>query len=551
MQRGRRFRGLAAGFSSALLLGALSLALAFPAGSGAAVGDLSFDRCASNDGSGAACANLSGSSFDEPGALTVSPAGDPFVSVRASYNVTRFDPTLAFRSCVSNVATAGLCTDLVAPPLYSPPGDVVVTPDGGTMYVSGPANDAVTRYAVGPDGTLAYQACASDNGTGGACTNVPGSAFDAPAALAIAPDGDSLYVASRVSNSITHFGIGAGGALTFAGCVSDSGSGGDCTNIPGTVFATPAGLALAQDGSALYASASLSDTISRFALDPAGQITSFTGCVSNAATGTCTDLPGSPMLEPLGLGVAPGGASVHVAAGSSDSLVDLSVSPSGEMAFAGCSSQSGSAGTCVDLPDAFDAPSSIVVAGDGRSIYTNASVSDSVGRFDLAAGRATFSGCLSDTGSGGLCADVPGAALDRPVDLALNAAGSALFVTAADSDSVTEFVREVPDTTPPGLALKVKKKGKVGKPIALTVSCDEACAVGISGTVKADRGRAGKLPKKALDLAAGETKKVKLKPKRAMKRSLKRAGKGKARITVVAIDAAGNSVSASAVQKLR
>ena len=549
MIRGQRFRRVTVVVSAAFAaLLALSVA---PASAGAAVGDLTFARCASNDGSGGACSNLSGSSFDEPGALTVSSAGDPIAAVRTSYNVTRFSADLAFRSCVSNVATAGLCTDLVAPPLYSPPGDVVVTPDGGTLYVSGPANDAVTRYAVQADGTLAYQGCVSNDGTGGACVNVPGTAFDAPAAMAVSPDGDSLYVAARVSNSVSHFAIGAGGALTFEACASDNGSGGSCGDIPGSSFGTPAVLAVSPDGGALYAAASMSDTVTRFSLAAAGQMT-YTGCASNAAAGTCVDLPGSPMLEPQGLAVAPGNASVHVVATSSDSLVDLSVSPSGDLGFIGCSSQSGSAGTCADLPDVLDAPNSLAVSPDGRSLYANASVSDSVARFDLAAGgAATFAGCLSNSGSGGLCADVPGAAFDRPADLAMNTAGSALYVTAADSDSVTQFSREVPDTTPPGLTVSVKKKGRAGKPIAVTVTCDEACSVELSGTAKPKGGKKGKLGAVGVDLAAGTPTKLKLKPKGKLKRKLRRAGKGKASIAVTATDASGNEADASAKIKLR
>lgn len=543
----RASRDRAFAFAIATLLALLLV----PGVADASVGDLTFVRCASNDGSGGACANLSGSSFDEPGAVTVSPGGDPIAAVRTSYNVTRFNSDLGFLSCASNVASAGLCTDLVAPPLYSPPGDVVVTPDGGTLYVSGPANDAVTRYALQPTGGLAYQGCVSNDGSGGACTNVPGSAFDAPAAMAISPDGDSLYVASRVSSSVTHFTIGAGGALSFEACASDSGSGGDCSNVPGTVFATPAVLAVSPDGGALYASASLSDTLTRFSLAPAGQM-AYTGCVSNAATGTCTDLPGSPMLEPQGVAVAPGGAAVHVVATSSDSLVDLSVSPAGDLAFAGCSSQSGSAGTCADLPDAFDAPNAVAISPDGRSIYANASVSDSVSRFDAGAGgTATFAGCISDTGTGGICADLPGAGFDRPADLAMNAAGSALYVSAADSDSVTQLAREVPDTTPPGLTLKVKKKGKLGKPIAVTATCDEACSLSLSGTLKLKGGAVGRLPDRSAALAAGDPATVKLKPKGRLKRKLRRVGKARARITIVATDAAGNVTDAFAKQRLK
>lgn len=524
--------------------------LSAPAGASAAVGDLSFVRCASNDGSAGSCADLPGSAFDEPSPLAVSPSGQLLLAARGSRTVNRLTGELGFVSCAANVATGGLCADL-ATPLFVPPSDVVLTPDGGTLYVSGASNDAVSRFSVDPSGTLAYQGCVSDDGSGGACTNVPGTAFDGPSALAVTPDGDSLYVASGSSSSISHFSIGAGGALAFVACASDSGSGGACADVPGSVFVTPAGLAVSPDGSALYASASLSDTVTRFALAPAGGMT-YSGCVSSVAAGTCTDLPGSPLLEPRAIDVSPDGTSVHVAAISSDSLVDLSVTPAGELFFAGCSSQSGSAGACADLPDVLDIPASLDVSPDGRSLYVVASGSDSLSRFDLAsAGAATFAGCLSDTGSAGLCADLPGAAFDRPVDLAVAPSGSSLYVTAADSDSVSQLAREIPDTDPPGLTLKVKKRAKAGKPVAVTVACDEACAAVLTATVKLKGGGTGKLNGRSAQLAAGEPVKLKLKPKRRLKRRLVRAGRAKARIFATATDAGGNAADAFAKQKLR
>jgi len=545
MFRGRRALVAVAALTSFVVL-------LLPAGASAAPGDLTFVRCASQDGSAGACSNLPGSAFDEPRAVTVTGGGQPIVAARTTtFSVSRLTADLGFVSCAANIASGGTCSDLVSPALYRPPTDVVVTPDGGALYVSGSSDDAVTRYALQPDGGLVYQGCVSNNGSGGACVDLPGAAFDAPAAMAISPSGSTLYVASRVSNSVSRFGIGAGGALTYGGCVSDNGSGGTCDDVPGSDFNTPEELAVSPDGTALYTSASLSDTVTRFTIAPSGQPV-FASCVSNLATAGCTDLPGSALLEPRALALAPDGSTLYVAAISSDSVVDLSISAAGTMSFAGCSSQSGSAGTCADLPDVFADPWALAASPDGRSLYVSAATSDSLSRFDLGdGGSATFSGCFSDTGSAGACADLPGAAFDRPTGLAMNAAGSMLYATASDSDSITQFAREVPDTTPPGLTVNVKKKGKAGRPIAVTLTCDEACSVALSGTAKPKGGKRGKLVGNGGELATGEPTKLKLKPKGKLKRKLRQAGKGKASIAIVATDASGNEAEASAKVKLK
>ena len=75
--------------------------------------------------------------------------------------------------------------------------------------------------------------CVSETGTGGACAD--GKALDFAAGLAISPDGKSVYVASLNSDAVAVFQRDTTtGELTqlagTAGCISETGSGGDCAD---------------------------------------------------------------------------------------------------------------------------------------------------------------------------------------------------------------------------------------------------------------------------------------------------------------------------------
>lgn len=113
------------------------------------------------------------------------------------------------------------------------------------------------------------------------------------------------------------------------------------------------------------------------------------------------------------------------------------------------------------------------------------------------------------------------------------------------------------DAIPPDLGASAKKHQKLGKPVKVTVSCNEACSVTATGTVKPSGSAAPKraktlaLKSAGAQLAAGETGKLKLKPSRKVARKLKAAAKAKAKVSVIATDLAGNTTQASATATLR
>jgi 6-phosphogluconolactonase len=113
------------------------------------------------------------------------------------------------------------------------PGQVVVHPDGESVYVPGPVDDTISQYDVGANGALSPKAAG------------PLGAGDTPGDMAVTPDGRSAYVANSGDpglggGSVTQYDVGAGGALS--------------AKRPEMVLAgrNPAGVAVSPDGQSVY-----------------------------------------------------------------------------------------------------------------------------------------------------------------------------------------------------------------------------------------------------------------------------------------------------------
>jgi DNA-binding beta-propeller fold protein YncE len=79
-------------------------------------------------------------------------------------------------------------------------GDVTVSPDGRTVFVT--ARAGVAMYARAPGGALRYLGCISDDGDD-TCEDV--KALNAPTAPVVSPDGRNLYVAAFGGDAIGAF----------------------------------------------------------------------------------------------------------------------------------------------------------------------------------------------------------------------------------------------------------------------------------------------------------------------------------------------------------
>jgi DNA-binding beta-propeller fold protein YncE len=111
---------------------------------------------------------------------------------------------------------------------------------------------------------------------------------------------------------------------------------------------------------------------------------------------------------------------------------------------AGCVSETGSGGTCAD-GYALRGTGGVAVSPDGKSVYVTSYLSTAVARFNRntttgwIAQPAGTAGCISETGSSGNCAN--GHGLNRPHAVAVSPDGKSVYVASINGDAVARFNR--------------------------------------------------------------------------------------------------------------
>jgi DNA-binding beta-propeller fold protein YncE len=295
--------------------------------------------------------------------------------------------------------------------------------------------------------------CFTTTGTGGSCGVAVGIA--APRSVAVSGDGKNVYVAAPGSDALAVFTRNVStGALTQlsgqAGCVSDTGTGGACTD--GTALAQANGVALSADGKNLYAAAVGSNAVTIFArakqTGALTQLAGTAGCISEGGSaGACTD--GTALDDAFAVAVSRDGKNVYVISVDSNAIAvfqrDRQTGALTQLdGTDACVSADGTAGACV-VGRALSSPRSVVVSRDGKNVYVASFTSNAVAVFsrDRRTGALTQlagpAGCISNDGSGGSC--TVGKALLEATSVAVSENGKSVYVASSGSNAVAAFAR--------------------------------------------------------------------------------------------------------------
>ena len=432
--------------------------------------------CVSETGTAGTC--VDGTALDGATGVVVSPDGaSVYVASETGRSVAIFDRDGATgqisqlpgtQGCISEGGTAGACVDGRA--MVGPRG-IAVSPDGTNLYFPASGSKAIAVFRRDTTSGQLHQlagtaGCVSETGTSGACAD--GTALDGARGVAVSPDGTSVYVAAFFSDAIAVFARDPStGALTqlagTAGCISETGTGGACADGAGLDGVRT--VAVSPDGTSVYGAAETSGALSFFGRDPAtGALTQpagTAGCVSQSGIGCAT---GRALGGAADVAVSGDGDHVYVAALASDAVAAFARDPAtGALSQlpgqAGCVSETGTNGACADGA-ALDRARSVALTDDAASVYVGSEISDAVSVFARNPTTGALqqlpgsAGCVSESGSGGACAD--GVALDGVRSVAVSADGASAYAASFWSSAVSIFVRDPatgaltqPSSTPP------------------------------------------------------------------------------------------------------
>lgn len=270
-----------------------------------------------------------------------------------------------------------------------------------------------------------------------------GAALLGASAVAVSRDGRNVYVAAAGAGAVATFARTKSGAIAGLGCTSNNGTNGlDGTKracADGDSLRGAAALALSPDGKNVYAAAYGSGGIAVFSRDPVTGKLKQTGCVRGVST--CVGARG--LSGASGIVVSPDGQNVYLASYDADAVVSFARDPvTGALKGLGCISDDGTDRQCAS-GNALRGASALTMSADGRWLYVAAAASNAVLTFqrDPATGTLTQRGCVLDHApANGSCSSAK--ALEAPYSLALAPDGRTLFVASYDSDAIDVFARD-------------------------------------------------------------------------------------------------------------
>jgi len=299
--------------------------------------------------------------------------------------------------------------------------------------------------------------CITNTGTGGAC--VEGNGLDGAGWVEISPNGNYVYVASFNSSTITTFSRNVTtGVLTqltgTQGCVGESGNGSTCAH--GVGLSGAVGLSLSPDGKHLYA-VSRDNALAAFSRNTTTgvltQLPGTRGCIADSGSSDAPSCAHASILGgPRSINVSNDGANVYVGARDAGAVVIFSRNAAtGALTqlsgLAGCVSQDGSGGLCAQGPGLVGARG-VTISNDNKNAYIASE--DINGNSGVAVfSRNTVTGGLTQLSAPAGCFAVNGdgvtctaaRGLLTAIHPAMSSDDKNLYVASRDSNSLAIFSR--------------------------------------------------------------------------------------------------------------
>ena len=254
-------------------------------------GQLTWDGCVGYKATG--CTAVPSAAFADPNSVAVSADAKSVYVTSGGGAVSHFfaapQGQLSWDGCVSDDGTGASCADVpgTATPLAHADA-VVVSADGKSVDVTS-SDGIVSHFVAAAHGQISWDSCVSDDSSGGACADVPGGGNPLMHAdsVALSADGNSAYVGALGTNGVSVFGVAAQGQLTYQACVGDPGNG--CAGTPGPAIGAISSIALSSDGHSLYTASPSRGIVAHFTTSAATTTTTNQATTTTSQATTTTN----------------------------------------------------------------------------------------------------------------------------------------------------------------------------------------------------------------------------------------------------------------------